>query len=165
MDDLTRKPESGGCPGSAMRQFKSPASEQAGNENTETKSQPSQLAQWPVQLTLIPPHAPYLKDAELVLTADCVPFAYADYHKDYLKGRPIAIACPKLDNLQSYVEKLTEMIKLNNFKAIEVLVMEVPCCNGLFQAAVMARQNSGINVPIKVTTIGVRGENFGTKEM
>ncbi len=114
---------------------------------------------------LVPPHAPYFKEAELVLTADCVPFAYADYHKDYLKGRPIAVACPKLDNLQFYVEKLTDMIKLNNFKAIEVLVMEVPCCNGLTQAALMARTNSEMQFPIKVTTIGVRGENFGTKEM
>ena len=114
---------------------------------------------------LVPPQAPYFKDAELVLTADCVPFAYADYHKDYLKGRPIAVACPKLDNLQLYVEKLTQMIKINNFKAIEVMVMEVPCCNGLFQAAVMARQNAGSDTPIKVTTIGVRGEVFGTKTM
>lgn len=164
MDDLNKKPQIGGCLGSAMRQFDAPASLQDSG-NTFAEKQPSQLAQWPVQLMLVPPHAPYFKDAELVLTADCVPFAYADYHKDYLKGRPIAVACPKLDNLQLYVEKLAEMIKINNFSSIEVLVMEVPCCNGLFQAAVMARQNTGIEVPIKVTTIGVRGENFGTKVM
>ena len=99
MDELNKIPPTGGCPGSAMRQFNSPASEQ-NNDSSQTESQPSQLAQWPVQLMLVPPHAPYFKDAELVLTADCVPFAYADYHKDYLKGRPIAVACPKLDNLQ-----------------------------------------------------------------
>jgi len=165
MNDFNKKVQTGGCPGSAMREFNSPASQQSNQDTSGSAPQPSQLAQWPVQLMLVPPHAPYFKEAELVLTADCVPFAYADYHKDYLKGRPIAVACPKLDNLQLYVEKLTEMIKLNNFKAIEVLVMEVPCCNGLFQAAIMARQNSGMEVPIKVTTIGVRGENFGTKEM
>ncbi len=164
MDELNKVPPTGGCPGSAMRQFNSPASEQNDN-SSQTESQPSQLAQWPVQLMLVPPQAPYFKDAELVLTADCVPFAYADYHKDYLKGRPIAVACPKLDNLQFYVEKLTEMIKLNNFSAIEVLVMEVPCCNGLSQAVIMARQNAGVDFPIKVTTIGVRGENFGTKKL
>ena len=163
MDIKNNMPPGGGCPGSAMRQFDSQASQE--NINSNTKSQPSQLAQWPVQLMLIPPHAPYFKEAELVLTADCVPFAYADYHKDYLKGRPIAVACPKLDNLQLYVEKLTEMIKLNNFKVIEVMVVEVPCCNGLFQAAVQARQAAGVDLTIKVTTIGVRGEFFGTKEI
>lgn len=154
-------PPGGGCPGSMSRQFKSQASESADLPSTE--NQPSQLAQWPVQLMLVPPNAPYFKDAELVLTADCVPFAYADYHKDFLKGRPIAVACPKLDNLQLYMDKLTEMIKVNNFKAIEVLVMEVPCCNGLFQAVAAARDIAGIKFPIKITTIGVRGENFGTR--
>lgn len=158
-------PPGGGCPGSQMKQFDSAASEKPATTENNSEKQPSQLAQWPVQLMLVPPQAPYFKDAELVLTADCVPFAYADYHKDYLKGRPIAVACPKLDNLQLYVEKLTQMIKINNFKAIEVMVMEVPCCNGLFQAAVMARQNAGTETPIKVTTIGVRGEVFGTKTM
>ncbi len=164
MDNNNKIPPTGGCPGSASRQFEAPAAQQS-NSDSSTEPQPSQLAQWPIQLMLVPPTAPYFKDAELVLTADCIPFAYADYHKDYLKGRPIAIACPKLDNLQLYVDKLTEMIKVNNFKSIEVMVMEVPCCNGLFQAAAMARENAGVELPIKITTIGVRGEYFGTKEM
>jgi hypothetical protein len=158
MSDFQNKPPGGGCPGSSMQQFKAPTQTDQSSEKT-----PSQLAQWPVQLMLVPPNAPYFQDAELALTADCIPFAYADYHKDYLKGRPIAVACPKLDNLEFYIEKLTEIIKLNNLKGIEVLVMEVPCCSGLFQAAQMARTKAGVDLPIKITTIGVRGENFGTQ--
>ena len=154
------KPGSG-CPGSQMRQFDIPAPD-AGDTTSEGK-RPSELRQWPVQLMLVPPHAPYFKNAELVLTADCVPFAYADYHKDYLKGRPIAVACPKLDNLTFYIEKLTEIIKVSALSGIEVMVMEVPCCTGLAQAAVQARQNAGVDIPVKVTTIGVRGEQFGTQ--
>ena len=161
MNDNKKTPPAGGCPGSASQQFKP----QAITSDDNTASQPSQLAQWPVQLMLVPPHAPYFQNAELALTADCVPFAYADFHKDYLKGRPIAVACPKLDDLEFYVNKLTEIIKVANLTGIEVLVMEVPCCNGLVHAARQARENSGADIPIKVTTIGVRGENFGTQQI
>ena len=161
MNENNKMPPGGGCPGSASRQF----SPQSSNQNSSTESQPSQLAQWPVQLMLVPPHAPYFQGAELVLTADCVPFAYADYHKDFLKGRPIAVACPKLDDLEFYVEKLTEIIKVSKLSSIEVMVMEVPCCNGLIHAAQQAREKAGTDIPIKVTTIGVRGENFGSKQI
>lgn len=149
------------CPGSAMRQFDKPTANLA--ESGQKSPSQSQLAQWPVQLMLVPPHAPYFKNAELALTADCIPFAYADYHNDFLKGRPIAVACPKLDNLEFYIEKLTEIIRVSSLKGIEVLVMEVPCCSGLVHAARQAREKAEADIPIKVTTIGVRGENFGTQ--
>lgn len=158
--DNNQKP-SGGCPGSAVRQFDAPAAQTS--DNTNNTPAPSQLAQWPIQLMLVPPAAPYFKNADLALTADCIPFAYADFHKDYLKGRPIAVACPKLDDLEFYIEKLTEIIKVASLKSIEVLVMEVPCCGGLVHAAKLAKEKSGVDIPIKVTTIGVRGENFGTE--
>lgn len=154
-----KKPPFAACPGSAQRQFEVPTSD------NNTESRPSQLAQWPVQLMLVAPNAPYFKNAELVLTADCVPFAYADYHKDFLKGRPIAVACPKLDNLEFYIEKLAELFRVSELKGVEVLVMEVPCCSGLVQATRIARQKAGMDFPVKITTIGVRGENFGTKEI
>ncbi len=147
-----------GCPGSTMRQFNAPTSSDSAPGST-----PSQLAQWPVQLMLVPTNAPYFKNAELVLTADCIPFAYADYHNDFLKGRPIAVACPKLDDLNIYIDKLTEMIKVSSLKGIEVLIMEVPCCGGLVHATQQARENAEIEIPIKITTIGVRGENLGTQ--
>lgn len=153
----------GNCPGSAMRQFSAPADLNQPSGDTTPAPTPSQLTQWPVQLMLVPTNAPYFQNAELALTADCVPFAYADFHNDYLKGRPIAVACPKLDDLEFYIKKLTEIIKVSSLKSIELLIMEVPCCSGLVYAARLARDKSGIDIPIKVTTIGVRGENFGTQ--
>lgn len=158
-DNSKDKNVSGGCPGSAMRQFSPPPSE---SEKTDQSVPASQLAQWPIQLTLVPPNAPYFQDADLAVTADCVPFAYANFHQEFLKGRPIVVGCPKLDDLQSYVDKLTAIFQANKLKSVEVLLMEVPCCNGLAQATKMAIVNAGVDLPLKVTTIGVRGENFGS---
>ena len=164
----------GGCPGSASRQFQSQMStceSSAGGSVIEQNQKsgsagnsPSALAQWPVQLHLVPPTAPYFQNADLVVTADCVPFAYADYHRDFLKGRAVVVGCPKLDNLQAYVEKLTEIFSANQLKSVEVLLMEVPCCSGLAQATKIARERAGADFQLKVTTIGVRGENFGCTE-
>lgn len=164
----------GGCPGSAPRQFQTQMStcklpgEDSEREQSRNSgpagSNPSALGQWPVQLTLVPPTAPYFQNADLVVTADCVPFAYADYHRDFLKGKAIVIGCPKLDNLQSYVDKLTEIFSANQLKSVEVLLMEVPCCSGLAQATKIAKERAGADFPLKVTTIGVRGENFGCSE-
>ena len=149
-----------GCPGSAMQQF----DDQAQTDNP-TGPVPSRLAQWPVQLTLVPPNAPYFQDADLVVVADCVPFAYGNFHGDFLKGRPIVVGCPKLDNLPAYVEKLTEIFKINKLKSVEVMLMEVPCCGGLAQATKMAVVNANADIPVKITTIGVRGENMGTQQI
>ncbi|MFQ5453460.1 MAG: iron-sulfur cluster-binding oxidoreductase [Candidatus Zixiibacteriota bacterium] len=152
-----------GCPGAAMRQWDANQEVSSSESTGDKKPVPSALAQWPIQLMLVPPNAPYFKDADLAITADCIPFAYADYHNDFLKGRPIVIACPKLDNLDYYIEKLTEIFKDNSLKSVEVLIMEVPCCGGLAQAALIARNRAAVDLPIRITTIGVRGENFGTK--
>lgn len=142
----------GGCPGSRMRQFSKPVEEDSDVKVT------SQLRQWPVQLELVPPNAPYLKEADLLVTADCVPIAYGNYHNDFLKGRAVVVGCPKLDDTQLYLERLEEMIRLNNLKSITVLRMEVPCCGGMAYAARMARDNAGANVPITVITVGIQGD-------
>ena len=155
MNDKQNHSHGAGCPGAAMKQFA--AGERAGAK--------SELTQWPVQLELVPPNAPYFKDTDLVVTADCVPFAYADYHKEFLKGRPVAVACPKHDNPEKYIRKLVEIFKLSPPSAIEVLVMEVPCCGGLVQAVRIAKDQAGVNTPVRVTTIGVRGEHLGTQNV
>ncbi len=157
-----QQPTECGCPGSAMQQFDDQESTEAQGESV---SIPSELRQWPVQLMLVPPTAPYFKNSELVITADCVPFAYGNFHQDFLKDKPIVIACPKLDDLQFYVGKLTEIFKANDLKSCEVLLMEVPCCGGLAEAARAAKEQAGATFPLKVTTVGVRGENMGTKEI
>jgi NAD-dependent dihydropyrimidine dehydrogenase PreA subunit len=120
--------------------------------------QPSELAQWPVQLRLLPPRAPIFQDADLLLAADCVPFALPDFHRGLLRGRALAIACPKLDDCSTYVSKLTEIIAANKVKSITVVHMEVPCCTGILMMALQARANSGVDVPIEDVVVSVRGE-------
>ena len=144
----------GGCPGSRAVSFTpAPPKEAAG-----AGAQPSQLAQWPVQLMLVPPAAPYFQDAELLITADCVPFAYADYHRDFLAGKAVVVACPKLDDAGAYTAKLTELFRASNLKGITVLRMEVPCCGGIVAAARQALAASGKEIPFRELTVGLRGE-------
>lgn len=143
----------GGCPGSRMRMI-----QRRETEDDVNVKQTSKLRQWPVQLMLVPASAPYLKNADLLVTADCVPFAYANYHNDFLKGKAVVVGCPKLDDTRYYAEKLGDIIKLNDLESITVLRMEVPCCSGIAQAAKIGRDNSGINIPIKVVNISIEGE-------
>lgn len=159
----------GGCPGSAVRQFSgSPAPSCISAVDTTANpppTLPSELRQWPVQLMLLPPNAPYFQNADLLLAADCVPFAYPNFHQNFLKGRALAVGCPKLDDLQHYIQKLTEMFRVNNLKSVEVLLMEVPCCGGLGQAARIAKEQAGVDFPLKVTVFGLRGDVLGTQEL
>ena len=119
----------------------------------------SELRQWPVQMHLVNPMAPYFQDAEVVLAADCVAFSFGNFHQKYLKGRGLAIACPKLDQgKEVYVEKLRTMIDEAKIKELNVLVMEVPCCSGLVHIASLAREAASRKVPIKKTVIGIKGD-------
>ena len=127
-------------------------------ENAAVGSRPSRLAQWPIQLHLLPPTAPFFQDADVVLAADCAPFAYADFQEDLLKGKALAIACPKLDDTEPYVDKLVAMITQSNIKSLTVVHMEVPCCNGLIFMAREAIAKSGRDIPLQTVCIGIRGE-------
>lgn len=142
-----------GCPGANVRTI-----ERNQTENlTCTDSRPSELQQWPTQLQLVPPHAPYLQNAHLLIAADCVPFAYADFHKDFIKGRVLVNACPKLDDTSPYVEKLAAIIAQNDIQSVTVTIMEVPCCRGMAMFAQQAIAQSGKDVPLEVAVIGVDG--------
>ena len=144
----------GGCPGSRAQSF---APSPAGTAPAAGSVQ-SQLAQWPVQLHLVPVTAPYFKDAELLITADCVPFAYGNYHRDFLAGKAVVVGCPKLDDNNAYLDKLTELFKVSGIKGITVLRMEVPCCGGIVMAARQALAASGMEIPLREVTISIRGE-------
>ena len=145
----------GGCPGSRAVSFAPvPASE----AQVVAGSQQSQLAQWPVQLHLVPVTAPYFQGAELLITADCVPFAYANYHQDFLAGKAVVIGCPKLDDNGAYTQKLTELFRVSGIKGITVMRMEVPCCGGIVMAARQALAASGKEIPFREVTISIRGE-------
>jgi NAD-dependent dihydropyrimidine dehydrogenase PreA subunit len=145
----------GGCPSARLMQFDKPAAAEA-----KSAPRPSRLAQWPIQLHLVPPTAPFFRNADVLLAADCAPFAYADFQEDLLKGKALAIACPKLDNTEPYVEKLTAMITQSNIRSLTVVHMEVPCCNGLIFMARQAIANSGRDIPLETVRIGIRGDRM-----
>lgn len=125
----------------------------------------SQLTHWPIQLHLVSPLSQYYKNADLLLAADCCAFSYGNFHNDFIKGKSIAIACPKLDsNKQIYLDKLIMMIKESKIKSINVVIMQVPCCGGLAKLALQARELSNENIPILITVIGVNGEILNKSE-
>jgi len=144
-----------GCPGSAVAQFDR---HDTGTATPAAPSQPSSLGHWPVQLTLVPPSAPFLRGADLVLAADCVPFAYAGFHRDFLEDHALLVACPKLDDFPTHLAKLTAVLSQSDVKSITVVHMEVPCCSGLMHMARQAIQFSGKDIPLREVTIGVRGD-------
>jgi len=149
-----------GCPGSKVMDFREKA------EITEKKKTISkgisELRQWPIQIMLVPPIAPYLKDAHLLIAADCVPFAYADFHDRLLKGKILLVGCPKLDDVEFYKEKITQILKDNNIKSITCAHMEVPCCFGLVSIVKSAISASGMDIPFKEVTVSIKGgEIFG----
>lgn len=145
-----------GCPGSRMVDFREkgdPAKEEA------TGKIQSQLRQWPIQLHLISPTAPYYKGADVLLTADCVGYALGGFHPDFLKGKSLAIACPKLDEGQDiYQEKVKSWIDDAKINTLTVLIMQVPCCMGLLNLAQQAAQAAKRKVPVKYVVVGIQGE-------
>lgn len=149
----------GGCPGSRMRQLNprsTPPVPPSASASAPGFAPTSQLSQWPVQIKLAPVNAPYFKDADLLIAADCTAFAYGNFHHDFMKGRITLIGCPKLDGVD-YSEKLTQIIANNDIKSVTVLRMEVPCCGGIQQAAVTAIKNSKKSLPWQVVTISIDG--------
>jgi len=141
-----------GCPGAAIREVNTDSSA----ENNAEQS--SALRQWPVQLTLLPAQAPFFDNAHLLVSADCVPFANPNFHIKLLNGKSLVIGCPKLDDIEAYKEKLTEIFKNNNVKSVTVAIMEVPCCYGLYSTVEEAVKDSGKKIPVIQETIGVNGE-------
>lgn len=144
----------GGCPGSRAQTLQ-PAPVAA---KGEIPAAASQLSHWPIQLHLVPPTAPFFQNADVLLAADCVPFAVGDFHQRYLADHSLAIACPKLDhNQEIYLEKLVAMIDTAQIKSIHVMVMEVPCCGGLVRLIDEARKRASREVPTRCTVIGTDG--------
>lgn len=146
-----------GCPGSRMVQFRKENDTAVdGAAAVEVKSQ---LGQWPIQLHLINPTAPYYQGADVLLTADCVAYALGNYHNAYLKGKSLAIACPKLDEGQDvYVEKIKSWIDDAKINTLTVLIMQVPCCRGLLALAQQAAQQATRKVPVKYVVVGLQGD-------
>jgi NAD-dependent dihydropyrimidine dehydrogenase PreA subunit len=153
-------PEGGGCPGSrsmtlprrglaVVPAVPGPSLPAAGAE--------SRLGQWPVQLHLVPVNAPYFRGADLLVAADCVPFAYPRFHEDLLAGHAVVVGCPKLDDLQAYVDKLGCIFATNDIKSVTVARMEVPCCGGISMAARKGLAAVHKDIPLRDVVVGVDG--------
>ncbi len=149
------------CPGMAAQQL-SPAAAGGGES---TGSVASQLAQWPVQLKLIPVTAPYFAGADLMLVADCVPFAMGDFHSRLLKDKAIVIGCPKLDDGEFYIGKLSDIIKSNNLKSLSVVHMQVPCCSGLTYIATQAINRIGAHLAFDDIVVSLQGDIINTERV
>jgi Pyruvate/2-oxoacid:ferredoxin oxidoreductase delta subunit len=144
----------GGCPGMAMKQFFS-------GEKTDDKplvKSSSALRQWPIQLHLVSPMAPYFRDADLLLAADCTAFALGSFHPELLADHSIAIACPKLDETDGYVEKISQMITHGGIRSLTIAIMQVPCCRGLEVIAMKAVEKANIPIPVRLVIVGIEGD-------
>ena len=144
------------CPSTRAMQLKT--EEKPAADVTEKRG--TRLSTWPVQLKLLPPNAPFLRNADLLIAADCVPFAYADFHEDMLKDRVLAVGCPKLDDVSLYRNKLAEIFRTANIRSVTVVNMEVPCCFGLNHLVEEAIELSGRNVPVRQETISIKGQKL-----
>ena len=150
--------EHSGCPGATSREI---SREPVAASDPGTDARPaavSRLSNWPVQLHLAPVQAPFFNGADILIAADCAPFAFADFHEKFIAGKKLLIGCPKLDDSSAYVDKLTQILALNDIRSIEIAFMEVPCCFGLVSLVKQALDNCGSDIPLKLAKIGIRGE-------
>ena len=150
----------GGCPSAAMKTFpmSGPAPGMIGKPGTPASGGPSALGHWPVQIRLVPAGAPFLRDADLLIAADCVPVAYPSFHKDFLDGKAVMIGCPKFDDADGYVDKLAQVFAQSGIKSITSVIMEVPCCSGLPMIIKKALEKSGMDIPYEEVVVSARGE-------
>lgn len=151
-----------GCPGSKARELK-PAKkmvQKPTKQKNETDLLQSQLGHWPVQIHLLSPHVPFLKNADLMIIADCVAFAYANTHEKFIKGKAVAIGCPKLDDANAYIDKIAAIIQVAKPKSITIVRMEVPCCGGMTEIVKQAMKKADEIVPFSVQVISLSGEKL-----
>ncbi len=152
---LFSSPHPAGCPGS-MSQVLQPTANPCAAP-AATAQPPSRLGNWPLQLHLVPVQAPFYENADLLIAADCAPFAYAGFHDEFIKGKTVMIGCPKLDDAGAYVEKLTQIFAGNSIRSVEIAFMEVPCCFGLVRLVQEAVAGSGKSIPVNLAKLGIRG--------
>ena len=152
---------SGGCPSAQMQTFKTIAADattaQPITESTAREAE-SALSHWPVQIMLVPPTAPFLKGADLLVLADCVPVAFPTLHQDFLQGKAVMMGCPKFDDAQHYIEKFAQICKVSGIKSITAVVMEVPCCSALPMIVKKGMELSGAPIPMEEVVISTRGK-------
>jgi Pyruvate/2-oxoacid:ferredoxin oxidoreductase delta subunit len=149
------------CPGARMMHFQAeegPTALTPAAVAPAAASGKSRLTQWPVQLMLVPADAPYFKDADILVAADCVPFALAGFHEQLLKGKAVVVGCPKLDDVGYYTKKLAQIFSSSGARSVTVATMEVPCCSGMVEAVYGALDMADRSIPVYTVTVGIRGQ-------
>lgn len=152
------QPVACGCPSAQIQSFSSAKSCPETSQPVSTVSTRSALSHWPVQIRLVPPFAPFLKGADLLVAADCTPVAYPNFHRDFLDGKVVMVGCPKFDEVQTYVQKFADIFNVAGIKSIEVVTMEVPCCQGLPLIVKKGLELAGKKIPLTQVIISTRGE-------
>ncbi len=152
-----------GCPSSVIQTFapQQTACERANTPVSRPGSGVSALTHWPIQIHLVPPTAPFLRGADLLVAADCTPAAYHRFHDDLLRGKTVLMGCPKFDDAEAYINKFAAIFSQADIKSVTVVVMEVPCCQGMPVIIKKAMAKAGKQIPLKVVTISTRGEMLG----
>lgn len=147
-----------GCPSAQIQSFAPAAGCQGANVPKTFEQAESALTHWPVQIRLVPPTAPFLKGADLLVVADCTAVAFAALHRDFLEGRTVMMGCPKFDDAEAYIDKFSEIFATAGLKSVTTLIMEVPCCSGLPMMVKKGMEKAGVNVPSRQVTISTRGD-------
>ena len=147
-----------GCPSTLIQSFTPARSCQDANQPMSQDVGTSALSHWPVQIQLVPPTAPFLKGADILVAADCTPFAYRDFHRDFIDGKVVMVGCPKFDDAQEYIRKFADIFSTAGIRSITVVVMEVPCCSGLPTIIRKGMEKAGKKIPMDQVVIGTRGE-------
>jgi NAD-dependent dihydropyrimidine dehydrogenase PreA subunit len=162
---------SGGCPSARLQSFGAPEQAAAATPQVDLSAaeaadlEQSALSHWPVQIMLVPPTAPFLKGADLLVLADCVPVAFPTVHRDFIRGKAVLMGCPKLDNAQYYIEKFAQICKDSGVKRITTVIMEVPCCGGLPMIVKKGMEMSGVNIPMEQIVISTRGQILDRRQV
>jgi len=154
-----------GCPSAHIQSFAPSQSRQEVNESAIEQRSVSALSHWPVQIRLVPPTAPFLKGADLLVAADCTPVAYPDFHGDFLKGKVVMVGCPKFDDIQDYIQRFADIFSTADIRSITVVVMEVPCCKGLPLIVERGMEKAGREIPMEKVVISARGEVLGREKL
>ncbi|MEW6259658.1 MAG: 4Fe-4S dicluster domain-containing protein [Thermodesulfobacteriota bacterium] len=161
-EHLHRMHQAGRCPSASIQELRSAADCEKANVPTALKPEEqgvhSHLSHWPIQIRLVPANASFLKNADLLVTADCVPVSYPAMNETFLPGRRILLGCPKFDNVQEAIDKFTQIFRQNEIRSLTTLIMEVPCCSGLPFILKKAMQASGRSIPLTTVVVSTRGE-------
>jgi Fe-S-cluster-containing hydrogenase component 2 len=154
-----------GCPSAQLKSFARTSPAPTSEMPSPRQNASSELAHWPVQIRLVPPTAPFLKGADLLVAADCTPVAYPNFHRDFLKGKAVMVGCPKFDDAQEYIRKFSEIFKTADIKSVTVVVMEVPCCQGLPIIVEKGLEMSGKKIPMEKIVISARGNILRSEKL